>query len=244
VWSRRGMWRHGMNLEQLAKAHWFDVILAPGEFAEAYDRGATSDAGGLRVGAVTLLDTNELDHRDTARRALGLPLDIRLALVALGAGNINDTSQETGAAVAALRRLGVEICVTQTEIAASDRTHADVHVIREFPLSRRFRAFDLAVGACGYNSFHEFLRFGLPTLFIPNQNTALDDQNGRARFAADRGLAHMLEQISVEAATPLLCDLLERGQAMVRNVSAIDRGNGALAAARHLSELAAEASRA
>ena len=42
---------------------------------------------------MTLLDTAELDDRDTARGALGLPLDRRLALVALGAGNINDTSQ-------------------------------------------------------------------------------------------------------------------------------------------------------
>jgi UDP:flavonoid glycosyltransferase YjiC (YdhE family) len=240
VWSRRGMWRHGRSTEQLAKAAWFDVVLAPGEFAEAYDRGATSNADGLRVGPVTLLDTDELDDRDTARRALGLPLDPRLALVALGAGNINDTSHETGAIVAALRRLGVEICVTQTLIAESDRTRADVHVVREFPLSRRFRAFDLAVSAAGYNSFHELLRFGIPTLFIPNQDTALDDQQGRAQFAADRGLAHMLERVSVDAATLLLDDLLDRGQSMVANICSVDQGNGAAAAADHLRKLGEE----
>jgi UDP:flavonoid glycosyltransferase YjiC (YdhE family) len=240
VWSRRGMWRHGRSTEQLAKAAWFDVVLAPGEFAEAYDRGATSNADGLRVGPVTLLDTDELDDRDAARRALGLPLDPRLALVALGAGNINDTSHETGAIVAALRRLGVEICVTQTLIAESDRTRADVHVVREFPLSRRFRAFDLAVSAAGYNSFHELLRFGIPTLFIPNQDTALDDQQGRAQFAADRGLAHMLERVSVDAATLLLDDLLNRGQSMVANICSLDQGNGAAAAADHLRKLCEE----
>jgi hypothetical protein len=245
VWSRRGMWRQGRSAEQLGRAAWFDEILAPGELAEAYDKGATSQAGGLRIGPVTLLDTHELDDRETARQALGLPLDRPLALVALGAGNINDTSHETGAVVAALRRLGVEICVTQTEIAESDRTRADVHVVREFPLSRRFRAFDLAISASGYNSFHELLRFGIPTLFVPNQNTALDDQRARARFAADRGLAHMIERVSVAAATPLLCDLLDRGQAMVAMVSSVDRGNGAAAAAVHLRKLAAaEAGRA
>ena len=131
-----GMWRQGKNAEQLGRAAWFDEVLAPGELAEPYDRGATSDAGGVRVGPVTLLDTHELDDRETARRALGLPLDRPVALVTLGAGNINDTSHETGAVVAALRRLGVEICVTQTEIAESNRTRADVHVVREFPLSR------------------------------------------------------------------------------------------------------------
>jgi hypothetical protein len=238
VWSQRGMWRPGMKAEHLARAAWFDEVLTPGEFAEAYDRGATSKAGGVRVGAVTLLDTEELVDRDTARRVLGLPLDQRLALVA-GSNEISDNIPETAALLEALRRLGVGICVTQTEIARSVRTRADVHVVREFPLSRLFRAFDLAVSAAGYNSFHELLRFGIPTLFVPKLTTALDDQQGRARFAADRGLAHVLEQVSANAATPLLCDLLERGHAMVAKVSSVDRGNGASAAAMHLQKLAA-----
>jgi hypothetical protein len=238
VWSRRGMWRRGKSVEQLDKAAWFDMVLAPGELAETYDKGATSDADGVRVGPVTLLDIGELDDRDTARRSLGLPLDRRVAMVALGAGNINDTSQQTGAVVAGLRRLGVEICVTQTDIAKSNRTGASVHVVRDFPLSRRFRAFDLAVSAAGYNSFHELLRFGVPTLFIPNHDTALDDQQGRAQFAADRGLAHMLGAVSVGAATLLLGDLLERGQHMVADVPLVDRGNGAAPAAMHLRMLA------
>ena len=238
VWSRRGMWRRGKNVEQLDKAAWFDMVLAPGELAEEYDHGPTSTADGLRVGPVTLLDMDELDDRDTARRALELPLDRRVALVALGAGNINDTSQQTGAVIAALDRLGVEICLTQTEIADSNRTRASVHAVRDFPLSRRFRAFDLAVSAAGYNSFHELLRFGIPTLFIPNQDTALDDQQGRAQFAADRGLAHMLGGVSVSAAILLLGDLLERGQQMVANIPSVDRGNGAAAAAMHLRRLA------
>ena len=187
---------------------------------------------------MTLLDADELDDRDMARHALRLPMDRRLALVTLGAGNINDTSQQTGAVVAALGRLGVEICVTQTEIAASDWTRAGVHVVREFPLSRRFRAFDLAVSASGYNSFHGTLRFGIPTLFIPNRDTALDDQQRRARFASDRGLAHMLGRVSVDATAALLDDLLNRGQAMVANVRSVDRGNGAADAAVYLRELA------
>ena len=238
VWSRRGMWRPGTKGHHLARTAWFDDVLTPGEFAEAYDRGATSNAGGVDVGAVTLLDTEELEDRDTARRVLGLPLDQRLALVALASDDINYTSPETAAVLEALRRLDVGICVTQTEIARSVRTHGDVHVVREFPLSRLFRAFDLAVSAAGYNSFHELLRFGIPTLFIPKQTTALDDQHARSRFAADTGLAHMLERVGVDASTPLLCDLLERGAAMVAKVSAVDRGNGATAAAAHLRQLA------
>ena len=155
----------------------------------AYDRGATSRADGLRVGPVTLLDTDELDDRDTARRALGLPLDRRLALVALGAGNINDTSHETGATVAALRRLGVEICVTQTPIADADRARSDVHVVREFPLSAGSArltwqsappATTPSTSCCGL----AFRRCSFRT------KTRRWTTSWRAEFAADRGLAH------------------------------------------------------
>src|SRR5699024_816117 len=63
VWSRRGMWREGRNVEQLAKTAWFDAVLEPGDLAASYDRGATADAPAHRVGPVTLLDAHALAPR-------------------------------------------------------------------------------------------------------------------------------------------------------------------------------------
>ncbi|MVA77758.1 glycosyltransferase [Auraticoccus sp. F435] len=238
VWSRRGLWKAGKNAEQLAKAAWFDLVVEPGDLAGELDRGVTRGAPSSQVGPVTLLDPDELTSRAEAREALGLPQEPRLALVSLGAGNINDTSGEVGAATAALRSLGVEVCVTQTQIAGSSRVPDDVHTVRHFPLSRHYRAFDLAVSATGYNSFHELLRFGVPSLFVPNLSTALDDTAARSRWAAQQGWAHELPQVTVQTATPLLSDLLERGPDMVARAVAADPGNGAPAAARLITELA------
>ncbi|PZF81781.1 UDP-N-acetylglucosamine--LPS N-acetylglucosamine transferase [Jiangella anatolica] len=240
VWSRRGMWRPGMNRDQLAKASWFDLVIEPGEFAAPADQGVTATAQAARVGPVTLLDRDDLDSRAEARAFLGLDPSAPLALVSLGAGNINDTSGDLGAVVAALRALEVEVCVTQPEIASAQGRVDDVHVVRDFPLSRRYRAFDLAVSATGYNSFHELLRFGVPTLFVPNRSTALDDQEGRARYAAAQGWAHTLDVVTVDQATPLLAALLEKGEPMVKHVADADPGNGAAEAARLLTGLVAE----
>lgn len=240
VWSRRGMWRAGMNRDQLAKSSWFDLVIEPGEFAGPADQGVTAQAQAARVGPVTLLDRDDLDTRAEARSFLGLDPSAPLALVSLGAGNINDTSGDLGAVVAALRDLGVEVCVTQPEIASGQGRLDDVHVVRDFPLSRRYRAFDLAVSATGYNSFHELLRFGVPTLFVPNRSTALDDQEARSRYAAAQGWAHTLEVVTVDQATPLLSDLLERGEPMVKHVADADPGNGAAEAARILTGLVVE----
>jgi hypothetical protein len=228
VWSRRGMWRAGKSREQLAKAAWFDAVVEPGDFAAAFDRGVTATAPAARVGPVTLLDRTELEDRAEARRHLGLAADPPMALVSLGAGNINNTSSDVTAVVTALRNLGVEVCVTRPQIAQSTGGPSGVHVVTDFPLSQRLHAFDLAVSAAGYNSFHELLRFGVPTLLIPNTATALDDQESRARFAAQHRLAHSLSEVTVEAAMPLLGDLLEHGAAMAARVAALDPGNGAV----------------
>lgn len=82
--------------------------------------------------------------------ALGLPQDGPLALVSLGAGNINHTSGDVGAAAAALASLGVGVCVTVPEIAAAGgRAGGDVHMVRDYPLSRRYWAFDVVISASG-----------------------------------------------------------------------------------------------
>ncbi len=235
VWSRRGMWRAGLNTEQLAKTEWFDHVLEPGDLAAEYDGGATVGEPAHRVGPVTLLDVADLEDRAAARAALDLPQEGPLALVSLGAGNINDTSGDLGAAAAALTRLGVGVCVTVPEIAAGGGpAGGDVHLVRDYPLSRRYRAFDLVISASGYNSFHELLRLGVPALFVPNTATSLDDQDARARYAADHGWAHTLPALTVQEAEPLLADLLENGAVMAARAQAADPGNGAQDAARLL----------
>lgn len=239
VWSRRGMWREGRNVDQLAKAAWFDSVLEPGDLAAERDRGATASAPAHRVDPVTLVEVGDLESREQARAELGLPADRPLALVSLGAGNINDTSSAVGAAVQALSGLGVGVCVTVPGIASAGAAAGeDIHLVRDYPLARRYAAFDVVISAAGYNSFHELLRMGVPTLFVPNTETSLDDQEARARFAADRGWAHQLPQLSVETATPLLTELLERGAEMAALAQQADPGNGAAAAAQFLIEQA------
>lgn len=239
VWSRRGMWRAGQNTAQIDKAAWFDEVLEPGDLAARYDSGATVDEAAYRVGPVTLVDRQDLQDRATARTVLGLPADGPQALVSLGAGNINDTRDDVGAAIASLGTLGVGICVTVPDIASAGAAAGEeIHLVRDYPLSAHYAAFDVIISASGYNSFHELLRLGVPTLFVPNTSTSLDDQEARARFAADQGWAHQLSHLSVRTATPLLEDLLTNGRQMAAGAQAADPGNGAQSAADFLTRLA------
>lgn len=248
VWSRRAMWKPGLNVDQLDKEAWFDLVLEPGDLSSAADRGATvtgrprgvaeEDRPPVeRVRPITLVDRGSLSTRAAARAALGLPPDGPLALVALGAGNINDVSGEVGAAATALRSRGIGVCVTSAPIA--DRTYADdhVHLVQHFPLSEHLAAFDYAIGAAGYNFFHETLRFGVPTLLVPNQHTSLDDQSGRAQEAARRGWALSTPTLVGLDTAALVDELVERGADRAARAQAEDPGNGAADAADILTSL-------
>lgn len=228
IWSRRGMWYRGMNRDQLAKSAWFDAVLEPGDFASPADPGVTVDEPAVRVGPVTLLDKDEVVSREEARSALGIDKAAPTALVTLGAGNINDATSATRLVIDTLRKLDIEVCVTVPAIA--DRAGTDdehVHLISAYPLSRYLRAFDIAVSAAGYNSFHELLRFEVPTLFLPNLETSLDDQRTRANYAAAQGWAHSLDTPEPDSVRKSLGDLLLNGAAMVAKVADVDPGNGA-----------------
>ena len=63
----------------------------------------------------------------------------------------------------------------------------DVVRLRHFPIGEYRAAFDASVMAAGYNSFQEAMALGLPTLFVPNQSTAKDDQNARTLWAEQSG---------------------------------------------------------
>lgn len=188
VWSRRAMWKPGVSNPILdAQTDRFDLVIEPGEFAADEDRGATrrhrSEA--LQLGPVSYIGFEEMLEPAEARTQLGLDLDRPAALVNLGAGNINDTASLLGRVVDRLaEETALQVCVTRSIIA--DRTTAlpeNVRPISVYPLARYLQAFDLAFAASGYNSYHELVLAAVPTAFVPNVDTAADDQAARSRFA-------------------------------------------------------------
>jgi len=65
--------------------------------------------------------------------------------------------------------------------------HERLRVIRDYPNSLYIKGFDAAVQAGGYNSYQEMRTFGVPTLFIPNTQTGMDDQVLRCKGAETEG---------------------------------------------------------
>lgn len=232
VWSRRGMWRPGLGGRQLRRAGLFDLIVEPGELAAIDDRGASAGLQDcLRVGPITLLDAAERVDRETAARVLGVDPARPCVLVTLGAGNINDISSDLGILVARLMdEPDLQIVLTRPVIADDQARFGErVIGVSVYPISRYFRAVDLAIAAAGYNAFHELVQFGVPTAFVPNTATSLDDQEGRARWAARVGAGLVMDTVTPEQAdraVRVLADT-DRRRRIADRCAELARPNGA-----------------
>ncbi|MGI8726292.1 MAG: glycosyltransferase [Solirubrobacterales bacterium] len=184
VWCRRPLWRPESPAAALGRTAAFDWVLEPGELAEELDRGPTvaRREEAIRVPPIVLLDEGELLPREGAAAELGLDPGPTTALVNLGQGASVDAAVERVLATLSARG-DLQVAVLSSSIGSGVELPPGVVPLEAtFPMSRYFRAFDLAVSAAGYNAFHELVAFAVPSLFVPMPRQT-DDQPARASWA-------------------------------------------------------------
>lgn len=242
-WIRQGMMGKARQ-PFLDNSRYFDLLIEPGDVAEAVDSGETvrrSDPV-TKVDPIRLLDESDLLSREEARAALGLDATRPAALIHLGAGANRDILSIIDRLVTELHRFAdLQVCLLEwANGTAQALPLPNVKWINGFPIGQYFRAFDFSIGASGYNSFHEVVQFELPTIFVPNRNPTMDDQLGRAEFAQNAGFALCLDEEKLFELPQMIAALMsEPARAFLRNnCRAHARPNGAVAAAAALGALA------
>ena len=188
IWVRRGMFKKGSKIPVDSIEH-FDLIIHPGDAVEEKIAELNHNAEIMKTSAITLFDQNELWPRQKARRRIGIPSDCIGVYVQLGAGRINDIESEVRIVIDCLLE-DDKVHVVLGESMLGNRLDIEmerVHIIRDYPNSMYLNAFDYSVQAGGYNSFHEMRLMMLPTLFLPNMNTGMDDQLSRCLEAEKEG---------------------------------------------------------
>lgn len=243
IWSRRGMWRSD-NTDIVGREKHFDIVLEPGDLAALDDHGITTRYRDrtFQVGPIRLLGPSEMLSREEARKELGLDMERPAVLIQLGAGNNYDYRSIHNLALAhAMDRYDAQIAVGEWLI--SDRTiDLPKGVVRMpgYPFARYFKAFDMAISAVGYNSFHELLFAGVPTIFVPNEAMEQDNQLARALYADRQDLAVCVRTKEIYRLTKAIDRFfqLEERERTKSRLMALNPTNGATEAASLIYELA------
>ena len=244
VWQRRGMWAPGTGGAHIAQEPVFDAVVEPGELAAAFDRGATRDSRSksFLVNPIRYLRDEETLSRQNARKDLSLGRDDTAVLLQLGSEKNFDLSAVRRQVLAKLTAQdGLKIVNAEWLIRnGSTELPAGVESIRKFPISKYLAAFDFAVSSAGYNSFHENIHAGLPTIFVANENPEQDEQWLRAHYAQLKNLARSSrfhDAYALDGALLQMLDPMARKQ-MRQNCLAARVQNGAEQAAIYLANLA------
>ena len=189
-----------------------------------YQRVIVPDA--TDVGPILIRDRAELLDRETARRRLGVTR--RTVYVSLGGGgDVNAPS--------VLPRLVRQLTESWDVVVGAGplyegpelRGPSVVWMDRYVPVEL-FAGFDAAVSAGGYNSFHELMHAGVPTVFLPQARIA-DDQLLRAQQAESAGAgrvarsaSEVLELLESPGTAQAALDLVPRNGAKQAALAALE----------------------
>jgi len=149
------------------------------------------------VGPILLRGRDEVLPREEARRRLGLSR--RAVFVSLGGGGDANADRLLPQLVNELREswdvvVGAGPLYEGPEIRGPGVVWMDRYVPVEL-----FAGLDAAVSAGGYNSFHELMHLGIPTVFLPQARIA-DDQRHRVEQAAAAGAGRVAQSVAEVAA--------------------------------------------
>jgi UDP:flavonoid glycosyltransferase YjiC (YdhE family) len=214
IWVRRAFWKPEQNNDTLVtRQRLFDLVIEPKDIAEAYDKGATVAERGRaeRVPPIRLLEPEELLSRAEAAASLGIDPKRPAALVQLGGGSTRNLAALTDLVLSVCADFpDLQVVVAEWAISASPLDlWPNVKRLTGFPIARYFRAFDFSISAAGYNTFHDVLCTGMPTIFVPDDHVILDDQVARARFAESSGAALAPAPFKRETFRIALADILD-----------------------------------
>ncbi|MBJ24308.1 MAG: hypothetical protein CMB64_06525 [Euryarchaeota archaeon] len=242
VWLRKGTLKKGFSKDPKESINRFNYIIRPKDSVEYNDEVDDDYIPDLiKCNPILMLDKSELLSKKDACARLGVPEKSKIVYVQLGAGNINNINSEIGMTLDVLKEFE-DLYVVIGESMIGKRmniTGERVRIIRDYPNSRFFNAFDFAIMAAGYNSFHEAIHFSLPTIFYPNLNTGQDDQLARAKIAEDLGAMMVVKERkrkNVENAIKKIYDENIR-ERMKENIKKLHAENGAEQIAKYLIDL-------
>jgi UDP:flavonoid glycosyltransferase YjiC (YdhE family) len=195
VWMRRGMFKKGSRIP-VGSVEFFDTVVHPGDAIPQEEDTISHNVEVKHVPPILLVDEHEKLAKAESRSRLGVPNDVIVWYLQLGAGQINDIESEVRITVECILESDSSCYIVIGESLLGQRIdfqHERVRLLRDYPNSIYLNGVDYSVQAGGYNSFHEMRVSRTPTIFFPNMKTGMDDQLARCKVAVNEGWGVVVE---------------------------------------------------
>ncbi|MGB3179616.1 MAG: glycosyltransferase [Albidovulum sp.] len=201
VWIRRGLWQAGQSLHTPSeRERIFDRVIVPAEAFEELNAEYGFSTRIHPVGPVVQdlpapTSAARTAQRDALAAKLGQPFE-KLVVTMLGGGVAADRTAQLQALATMMtaRPDCLHLVVVWPGSVVPPGLHGlpNTRVVQTRNALALCQVAEFVISAAGYNSYHELLYHGIPTIFVPQMASYMDDQERRARAAADRGLAEII----------------------------------------------------
>jgi predicted glycosyltransferase len=229
----------------LAALPLYDCLIVPHDDVAAV--GELPEPGkALAVGPILIRDRREMLDRIPARAALGLPNEVRddalLLYASFGGGGDPEALRALDLTLDAVAALGNAHLVYGAGplLRTPPPSRPGLTVLTgRYPMLELLPAFDGAVAAAGYNTVHELMYAGVPSVIVPF-GRVLDDQERRARDLAAARACLCCEPLTATGLDATIRRLADPGlrRDLAKQAQKTVRKNGADAAARAVLDLA------
>ena len=197
IWIRRGLWQPGqIHRAALEREKVFSRVIVPDEAFDELNTDYTFGRHIHHVGPILRRTPADKKTRKMLRKNLAARFDHpcgELVVTMLGGGVAADRAAQTQTLcnIADQRPGCLHLVVVWpgASVPAGLYGWKNSRVVRTRNTLALCQASDLVISAAGYNAFHEILYHGIPAILMPQTASFMDDQERRARAAADRGLA-------------------------------------------------------
>ena len=197
TWIRRGLWQAGQTSRTpLERERAFDQVIIPqeafGELNTDYSFGNHIHKVGPIVQSSDLSKPDKSKLRAKLKKQFGRDFK-SLVVSMLGGGIAADRSTQLQAISAQIDaqpdRLHLIVVWPNGSVSASLFGWNNTFVVRTHRALELCQAADFVISAGGYNSIHELMYHGVPSILIPQMSSFMDNQEQRALAASQRGLA-------------------------------------------------------
>ncbi len=250
-WKKFFIHREQINMDKnkVEVQNFYDYIIAPHSKGNAkIPVPITKKKHLFWSNEILIREKSELQSREEIRKTLDIKEDENLFLINMGGGGDTTTVENYKQifdlilnSSSLLRQKKIRLFVPKPPLNSTNelkevfsKLPPSTLSFSHFPLIELMPALDFAISATGYNTFHELLSCGIPTIFIP-KSRGYDDQYGRAKRAFEANAALLLEENQIQTQLIKSIKLLfDKKTEISQNTFSFLKTNGAENAAQFL----------